>query len=570
MATNAEIDAEIARRQKNAEIDAEIARRQQVDQFNNDVPTPESLAVPAPGSPDRSIGETLTGLGEAALTVGSGMTGGALGFLTSAPQAAIGELTGEFETDEGFKVAQENAARLTFSPRTDAGKDFVKSLGELAGVVPPILGAGPLAAARPIAVGGQIANKLLKTSRGKRQLVADEIRAGNINAGNIAKTLNEDGKLITNPNVKTAIKLMGDDDAGTTMAINTEKMNNATRSQFNKMLDKIQANKDSGDPLDIMENRPANVIGDSLAARVNKLDSIKKQASADVGKIINSEVGGKPVAVSAARDKFVASLNESDIATGRTPEGRLVADSSRTLTNIDEVIKPTQLNNILDRLQSGQMTAKEAHRIKRNLRELVSFDPSKPGGVKVSAEIETAIKNLATDLGDSVSKIDKGYALANKKFAESIDALKKADKMLGNNLMIGDDLAASKLGALSKRIGTNLASKEAVIDLVQTLDDSLSKRGFRPADDIKRQVATLADLEKIFKVESAQAPFGFQSRIAQGAGEAAITGGVPARELINVALDKFRGMSKLEFDDKMKALRALSKKKEKSAQEQQQ
>ena len=43
--------------------------------------------------------------------------------------------------------------------------------------------------------------------------------------------------------------------------------------------------------------------------------------------------------------------------------------------------------------------------------------------------------------------------------------------------------------------------------------------------------------------------------------EAAITGGVPAREILSGALDKFRDMSKLEFDDKMKALRFLSKKK---------
>lgn len=562
MATLQEIDAELARRQQRmAEINAMIEQKTQAtQQSNEDVPTPEGLAIPAPGRPDRSFGETVTGLGEAALTLATGATSGALSYLASTPDAALNELRGQ---EGSFDNASAMAAQNTYSPKTEAGKDFVNWIAEKAGVLPPVLASGPVASVGPsISTAGRFANsKLFKTSRGKRQIVADEIRAGNINASNIAKTLNEDGKLITNPNVKTAIKLIGDEDAGTTMAINTEKMNNATRSQFNKMLDKLQDNKTSGDPLDIMANRPADVIGESLSARAIKLDGFKRAASKKIGGIINGEVGEKPVAVSSARDKFLASLGDSDIVTSRTPEGRLVADSSRTLTNIDEVIKPSQLNNILDRLQSGEMTAKEAHKIKRNLRELVSFDPSKPGGVKVSAEIETAIKTLASDLTDSVSKIDKGYARANKAFAESIEGLQKTDKLLGNSLMIGDDLAASKLGALSKRIGTNLASREAVLDMVQTLDDSLSKRGFRPLDDVKRQVAALADLEKIFKVESAQSPFGFQSRVAQGAGEAAITGGVPSREILNVALDKFRGMSKLEFDDKMKALRAMSKKK---------
>ena len=36
------------------------------------------------------------------------------------------------------------------------------------------------------------------------------------------------------------------------------------------------------------------------------------------------------------------------------------------------------------------------------------------------------------------------YKKANERYSNVIDALKSADKMLGNNIMIGDDLAASK------------------------------------------------------------------------------------------------------------------------------
>jgi hypothetical protein len=561
MATNQQIDAELARRQRNSEIDAEIMRKTQAAQMSNlDVPTPENLAIPRPARQERTLGQNLIGAGEAALTAVTGATGGALGFLASAPDAALNELIGK---EGGFGNANAMAAENTYSPRTDAGKEFVKFMGETLGTLPPVLGSGGMPAAlNTSSTVSRFANsKLFQDSRARRQVVSDEIREGNVNAGNIAKALNEDGKLITNPNVKLAVKLMGDDEASLSTAINFEKMNNATRSQVNKMLDTIEANKRSGDPLSTMENRPANVIGESLAARVRKLDSIKKSASNDISNIINGDLGAKSVDVASARDKFINSMADSDISIARNEDGILMADSSRTLTNIDEVIGQRKLSNILNRIESGQMNAKEAHKLKRNIRELVSYDPSAPGSLKVSADIERAIKELSTGLGDSIAKIDNSYSLANKKYAESIDVLIKADKLLGNKLMIGDELASSKLGALAKRIGTNLASKESVIDLVQSLDESLAKRGVRPQDDIKRQVATLADLEKIFKVESAQAPFGFQSRIAQGAGEAAISGGVPAREILSGALDKFRDMNKLEFDDKMKALRFLSKKK---------
>ena len=111
----------------------------------------------------------------------------------------------------------------------------------------------------------------------KRLAIAQEIEAGNVNAGNIAKALDADGKLITNPNLKKAIKLMGDDDSAYSAAINFEKMNDATRSQVNLMLDDIQSNKLSGDPTQIMENRPVNRIGQSLANRVKSLITSKRK-----------------------------------------------------------------------------------------------------------------------------------------------------------------------------------------------------------------------------------------------------------------------------------------------------
>ena len=151
------------------------------------------------------------------------------------------------------------------------------------------------------------------------------------------------------------------------------------------------------------------------------------------------------------------------------------------------------------------------------------------------------------------------YKAANDRFSSVIDELKKADKLLGNQLMVGDELAASKFGSLAKRIGTNLASKEQVFDLIDSLDNAIAKNvpsKFRPKDDIRRQVAALADLEKIFKVESAQAPFGFQSRIEQG-----VIGGLDssglAAEAGKFVLDKFREMSKKDFSDRMKATRSL-------------
>lgn len=518
--------------------------------------------------PKRTIGDTATGLLDAALTLGTGATGGALGFAGGSLTGIAGELTGL--VDDGEQLAIEGARKLTFEPRTEFGRELVSEIGDILGALPPVIGSAPALSARfasmPAAKALSSAGKTKRagmravqnTSKTKKAL-AEEIKAGNRNAGNIAMQLDADGSLIKNPNVRKAVQLMGDDDAAYSAAINFEKANNATRSQINRMLDDIEANYKSGDPVEIMNNRPVNRIGDSLAKRVSKLNDIKKVASRRIGDLIGGELGGKNVNITSAKNKFISALNEADIAVGMVDD-KLAADTSRTLTNVNEVVSPKKLNNVLERIQSGTVTAKEAHKLKRNLREMVSFDQTSPGSTKVSAEIESAFKALSTELGESVSKIDDRYKTANRHMSESLGALKEVDRQLGKQLMIGDELAASKLGALSKRIGSNLASREQVISMIDEIDTSLNKRGIRPKDDIKRQVAALADLEKIFKVEGEQSPFGFQSRVAQGVADAATGGQVSAtREVLDAAVNKFRNMNKMEFDDKMKALRAISK-----------
>ncbi len=524
---------------------------------NLDVPDGGQVSQAAPT--ETSFGETLTGLGEAALTTATGATTGALGFIGGTIEGAAKELTGQIPRGQGLELAQERAAGLTFEPRTKVGKDIMSFIGEKLSVLPPVTGATTLGGGLRVPVKGVKIPKIPKSkARQIRGVLSDEIKAGNINAGNIAKTLDADGSLINNPRTKAAIKLLGDGDEAYGMAINFEKMNSNTRAEFNKILNSVQANKSSGDPKFINKNRPANIIGQSIAKDAKRLDNIKTVASRNIGKIMSKEDGLKTVDVTPARDAFIDALNSADIKVITNADGKLIADTTKTLTNIDEVIKGNKLNNVLSRVQAGKMTAREAHKIKRNIRELVSFDPSAPGAVKASIEIENAVKKLSSDLGDSVSLVSKPYKKQNKIFSESIDALKKVDKSLGKSLMIGDELADAKLGALSKRIATNLASKEQVVDMVNSLDEALITHGKGSNVDIERLVQAAGFVEDIFKLEPQQARFGLQARIAKGALETTTTG-TPGIQLAKGAIEAAAKLSKLDFNDKMKALRILAK-----------
>jgi len=419
MPTIQEIDAAIARKEKIAQIEALIAQRESEQQQS--IGLPQQAANAFKGHMNTQLGtvENLASIGSSMLLE---PFAGLAGIATEGAQA-LG-----FDTPSGAEAVRAFQG-MAYSPRTESGQSQQQAMGKAFGaagdfitenVTKPLgindLGGKTLDAtgspflatvvdiipelAAELLPAGYAGGKIIKSGRNARRILSDKIKAGNIDAGTIAKKLNANGDLITNPNVKKAIALMGDDDAAYSTAINFEKMNNETLEQVNKMLDVIQDNKNSLDPVMIMENRPANVIGQSLATRVNKLDEIKRKASKTIGDIVNGDVGLKKVDVSKPLDDFIKALEDADIEVKWDIESEsLVAGLDKTLTNIEEVIKPNKLNNILNLLENGGITAKQAHKLKRNLREMVSYDPSKPGGVKVSREIEDAVKKLSSDMG---------------------------------------------------------------------------------------------------------------------------------------------------------------------------
>lgn len=516
---------------------------------------------------DFTAKEQLVGGLETAGTLATGATTGAGGFLLGSLGGAIGELTGLLEKGEGYKLAEDAAAALTFTPKTEAGQQLIKEIAEPLSALPPVIMGAPqvitLPTVKALSASSRAANKGIGTVRraaqnasSTRKVLADEIAAGNINTGNIAKTLDADGTLITNPKTKAAMGLIDNKEAAYSAAINFELMNPSTKSQASKMLDDVQDNYKSGDPVKIMKNRPANRIGDSLANRINRLDTVKKNASKQIGEVIKGDFGSENVSIYKPIYEFIKDLEAEGLPVIES-KGNLKIDTSNTLLDLPE----KKINVILSKANNSDITALQAHKLKKQLNDMVTYDPRAVGATPTSKEIENAVKKLSSSINESLRSKSKAYKDANDKYSSVIDTLKKADKMLGNQIMIGDELATSRLANLSKRIGTQLISKEQVTDLIQSLDKTVKKvvpKKYRPKDDIERQVVFLSDLEKIFNVESAQAPFGLQSRIAQGTLEAA-TGsatGITA-ETGKFVLDRFREMGKKDFDQKMKATRLL-------------
>lgn len=92
--------------------------------------------------PERSLADKAIGVGEAALSTLTGMTSGAVGGIVGTGLGVYGDLTNNLTPEQAQALMAEEAARWTYQPRTDAGQDYVKSVGEVLGALPATLAAG--------------------------------------------------------------------------------------------------------------------------------------------------------------------------------------------------------------------------------------------------------------------------------------------------------------------------------------------------------------------------------------------------------------------------------------------
>ncbi len=96
---------------------------------------------------ERSLGERLTGAGEAALTTGTGLTTGAAGMIGGTVKG-LGQaiLDGSFGTQDAANLVEEQAMKGaeagTYAPRTQAGQEYAQNVGEVMAATAPLMGFG--------------------------------------------------------------------------------------------------------------------------------------------------------------------------------------------------------------------------------------------------------------------------------------------------------------------------------------------------------------------------------------------------------------------------------------------
>lgn len=171
-----------------------------IDQIPRDIPSPiggrPSPAVPQPArpqTPQQSGGflGALQGLGEAGLALGTGLAAAPIGSARGVFDTLTGGKAGtQAGIQEGEKKGSALAEKLTYSPRSEQGKDYTSALGDffksagvealpgLAGELSALGQAGQLAKPALAARAGQIASKgsaVISKAEQAAQKIADMV-----------------------------------------------------------------------------------------------------------------------------------------------------------------------------------------------------------------------------------------------------------------------------------------------------------------------------------------------------------------------------------------------------------
>ena len=510
------------------------------------IPTEENLARPMPAQPERPLLDEAIGLGEAALTTVTGATGGAIGFGIGAAEGILGELTGRIPQGEGIHEATRLASELTFQPRTEAGQENVKALGDILGVLPPVLGATPLNTLRPLVSGKFITDKLLKNPRSKRALLADEIRRGNPNIENVTKALDASGEIITRPASKRAVKVLGGDHVAKGTVSVIENMNSASKSQLNKMLNNIERGRK--EPLFGDANRPSDILGQSVLNRAKQVSLINKKAGETIGNTAKS-LKDVNVDISPANNQFFNSLNELGVTFSRADDGWVTPDFSRSkFIGGSQKEMTVLINDLLD----GAPAFEVAHKLKRTIRDNIDFDTGGTGQIKGASQ--QLLKDLSRGIDDVLDITSPKYKKANESFAKTIKLKEGFDKLAGKDIDIGTDLSAEILGGKAMRLDSNAVSRTAIKKLFLDADDVLGEFGIKFKDDIPSLIHVTGKLNDAFKLSPGGS---LKGNIISGGLDVAEAASGPIGAA-RVAAKKLSQIKDPDFNKKLRAFRSLT------------
>lgn len=391
-----------------------------------------------------------------------------------AAEVAGGLLTGGAAARQAFKAipAATNLGKVGTGALTGAvegglyGAGSAEEGGRLEGAAQgATVGAvgGAVVGAAAEKIGSRLADRALK---------ARQIKSGSSNK-DLAKLTVQGDKLIKDKAAKAAIN-QGFDEGF------VQQVKTASPADKMKILKMVRMSKRAlKDNRFASRNRINQVVGESLANRVNLLNRNMRQAADRLDDVANS-LKGQTVDYSEPMSRFIQDLEGLDIKI--SDQGGISVDLTGSMIEGADDARQV-LTRIMTRLaNTGAPDAYGVHRMKRYIDNMVTYGKGQDKGLK--GEVLTAVKRLRRNLDQKLDETFPEYNKVNTQYSDNRQALDMLQEAWGGKVNMFNESAPKQLGIQSRKLLSNYASGTNQLDAIENAERTITKYGGKLDDNI--------------------------------------------------------------------------------------
>lgn len=294
-----------------------------------------------------------------------------------------------------------------------------------------------------------------------------------------------------------------------------------------------------------LDIRPSFVVGDSLSKRITFIRDEANKARKDLNNISRVVLKDLDVDPQPVVNRLQDSLDNLDVELIQGPGGIPQPVFKGSLISKDRVSQRA-IKDVIDLMaEGGRPDALRFHKLKRQLDNIIDFNKKSAQGLSDAGR--NVLKDIRSELNNSVRAVSPEYAKVNDILSSSLTALDDFQKVSGSSIDIFGKGSAEAIGQDMRGLMSNRKSRVRLENNVNQLNQVASDLGGVFGDDIKDLALFANSIEKRF---GAVAETSFKGEIEsaitragqQGAKATVLQAGV---EKVAKGAEKLRGINDL-------------------------
>ena len=305
-------------------------------------------------------------------------------------------------------------------------------------------------------------------------------------------------------------------------------------------------------------NRPADILGDTVQARVDFLAKANETSGKAIDRIAQTRLRGQPVDYDPAINTFLSDLGAMGVKVELDENGVAKAILQGSDIQGDKAAQRI-LNTVLERLSAT--TAPDAygvHTAKRFIDTQVNYGKKNLAN-PLTAQAERALKNLRRNLNESLGENFPVYKAANEKYADTITALDDLQKASGTQIDFDSPNANKALGTAMRKLTSNYGTRANLIDSLDQANQVASKYGMKLDDDVVNQLIFVNELDRMFGAAADTSLKGQVSQAMETGIE--IARGRIAQRAFDLLAEKAQNLRGVNKENAIKAMEEILKRK---------